>query len=527
MHKQKVSNIVVVVGAYPDVGKGIFTASLGYLLQESGYQVSPIKFDGYINTSSGAMNPYHGLIQSKYSEEEVFVLEDGYEADADSGYYERFLDKSFSNLSNITNGRLFSKILSLEKEKKLRQGEVLNYRSLRGYLSKWILEVANSTEILLVEVGGTIGDKENEIIFDTLNKIKSQELAKIHTIMLSPYFNHLVNDGLELSYRTKITRQAFEKSWRLGLMPQSIVMRNSITSNLEKNDLDYIALETGLDAKKGIYIDPNCKCVYEVPEILAAQNLHINILDAFGLKYKKSLSKSNRLKKYLEQLTALDYGKQKVLRVGIFGKSVSDDTYVSLKEAIQHAAVVTNQKVEIVWLDDSTDYENDLKTIHTLIIGEGLFNIKEKIKSLSYARKNSIPCLALSFGFDLLVKEYCEKVLHSPINVEEIKNTAGAKIKKTNLMTGSIKIIINNSKHYSATKFKERIRNNSELTKEVVDILKNSDLKIAAIDISSNQPVILELQHHPFFVGVKFHPEFLSHPMKPHQLFVGLLKAVK
>lgn len=181
---KKIPNIVAIIGAYPDIGKGIFTASICYLLQEAGFSVAPMKFDGYMNYSSGTMNPYHGGSDFKYTEEEVFVLHDGYEGDADSGYYERFTHKIFGNKSNITNGRLFSIVREMENKDKKNYGEILNYRTVRNVLSDWILNETGKSEITVLELGGTIGDKEAEVMFDTLHLLQAQKKISLFTIML-------------------------------------------------------------------------------------------------------------------------------------------------------------------------------------------------------------------------------------------------------------------------------------------------------------------------------------------------------
>ena len=378
-------NIVAIIGAYPDIGKGIFAGSLCYLLQESGFSVSPLKFDGYINYSSGTMNPYHGEGSSKYNEEEVFVLYDGYEGDADSGYYERFTHNIFSNRSNMTNGRLFSIIHDMENENKLKHGQIFTYRYIRKIVSDWILEEAKNSDVTVMEIGGTIGDKESEILFDTLNLLKSQQKIAVYTIMISPYFVHTESAGLEMSYRSKITRQAFERSWRLGLMPNAIVFRVPKNLQIPRNDLDLIGSDTGLQDEKDVYLDPDFDNIYELPKYMHDQSLDKNILKYFGLN-KLFVKKTGRLEKYMQGMKSA----KKELLLGVFGKTVSDDSFVSLREAVDHAGIIQNTKVKIIWLDDSQDYKQDLLGIDALIIGEGLEYVQQKIDALTYARENSI-----------------------------------------------------------------------------------------------------------------------------------------
>ena len=523
MQEPVVPNIIVITGAYPDIGKGTFTSSLAYLIKSHGYKVAPIKFDGYLNASSGTMNPYHGRLESAYSDEEVFVLENGYEGDADSGYYERFLHDTFMNESNISNGRLFGKLTQQEKDGKLRHGEVLNYRALRDLLEKWILDEARNNDFTFIEIGGTVGDKDSEILFDCLNLLKSRRKVRIFSLMLSPYFKKSSDIGTELSYRSKITRQAFEKSWRQGLMPDAIVMRAS-DKKIVKNDLEYLGLETGLNERKDVYIDPDLPTIYDLPDILERQGLSKRILAYFGRKTKKVAEK--RIQQYAEKLRFIK--EKPALNIAVFGKSVSDDSYVSLKEAIQHAGVGKGVMPQIVWLDDSENWKKTLMACSGLIVGESLRFTTEKLQAIQLARTKNIPTLAISFGCDLLIKEYFEHVLKKSFSIEELKEPPGEyAIYKSNMVVGKKELLtIPRIKHYSPTSFPERFRTNSKLGIEIARALDSSVLK--SIIFSSNKDEVFGVEHskHPFYVGVKFHPEFISHPMYPHPLFTKLFQVM-
>lgn len=514
--------IIAVIGAYPDIGKGIFSASVCYLLQEAGFSILPVKFDGYINYSSGTMNPYHGMADSKYNEEEVFVLDDGYEADADSGYYERFTHNTFNNKSNITNGRLFAAVLEKERAGSLRRGEIFTYRFIRKFLADWILDEAKKTDIVVTEIGGTIGDKESEIIFDTLHLLQSQKKISLYTIMISPYLVHKESIGFEMSYRSKITRQAFEKSWRMGLTPNAIVLRTSQKTKIPANDLDYIGRETGLCDKKSVYIDSDCDSIYELPQHIHKQLLDKNILDYFELSRKPNKT-TKRLEKYAEQIQSIKKQKKELL-LGIFGKTVSDDSYISLKDAIEHASVSQNVKIKIVWLDESKNYKQELSQIDALIVGEGLDYVPHKIDALMYARENSIPCLGISFGCNLLVKEFCKNILKKKITIEELKETGPLAISKKNLNTGPIKLSLSSTIYYKKMPTNERIRHCSKYPEGFRDILMDSSLRLTGVETGTKQPVIFEDEKHPFYVGCMFHPEYISHPGYPHSLFVKLIQ---
>lgn len=512
--------IVLVSGAYPDIGKGIFSASLCYLLQEEGLSAYPIKFDGYMNYSSGTMNPYHGGAKLKYAEEEVFTLDDGYEGDADSGYYERFTHKIFTNKSNITNGRLFGTIRDLENSGKVKHGEILNYRFIRQLLSDWIIGASKHSDITVLEVGGTIGDKEAEIIFDTLNLLESQGKIFLYKVMLSPYFIEGKSSGFEMSYRSKITRQGFEKSWRMGVTPNSIILRTPKDRVLLPNDIALIGVETGLDPND-IYTDPDLDCIYDLPQYLQNQDISKKILNHFGLKAFAG-KKTKVLEKYAESLRSIRK-KKKLIKIGIFGKTVSDDSYISLKEAVEHAGVSKSIKAEIIWLDESKNYKKQLGQIDALIVGEGLNQISDKINALKYARENKIPCLGISFGCNLQIKEFFESK-GQELSIEELNEKGHISIERRELRTGAVNILFSRSDNYRTGPFNERIRHRSLYSESAINLIKASDFRIIGSENKTEQPVMFELKGHPYYVGCMFHPEYISHPGYPHSLFVKLIE---
>lgn len=489
----KVPRIIVVTGSYPDVGKGIFSSALGYLLKTFGYSVQMLKFDGYLNVSSGSMNPYHRTIDISYSEEEVFVLADGYQADADSGYYERFLHEPFFADSNITNGQLFNQIINLGTV-----GEILNYRAMRNLLKKRILNPDFcDKDFLIIEVGGTVGDRESEIMFECLSLLQQQEEIKMFPILMSPCFYEKSAPGTELSFRSKIIRQSYEKLWRLGLAPKAIVLRQKNNNLLEKQDLEYIAIETGLSPDK-IFIDKNQNSIYDLPASLRKQKLPELVMDYFCCNHRKPNDKL--IEKYAELLNNRKI--YPVKKIAIFGKTMSYDTYVSLIEAVFHSAIKNKINPEIIWLDDSKDWKQDLKKCSALIIGEGLDNSMNKIESLKLAYAKNIPTLALSFGINLMMKSIVN------LNIEEL---------------GDKEPDIKNEKMFSGSLCNERLRISSIPRKNVLPIIKD-DFDVVFID-----DVIFEImgKNKTYFMGTIYHPEFNSWPMLPHRTFDDLMKYAK
>lgn len=308
----------------------------------------------------------------------------------------------------------------------------------------------------------------------------------------------------------------------MGLTPDSIVFRVPKNAKLSRNDIALVGLETGLSDKNDVYTNPDCDSVYELPKYIHDQDLDKRIINYFKLK-TSSNEKTERLQRYTTSLKSLKK-RSRGIKLGIFGKTVSDDSYLSLKEAIEHASVSQNLKTDIVWLDESENYKKDLSRIDALIIGEGLNHISSKMASLRYARENSIPCLAISFGCNLLIKEFCGKILEEKVGIEEVEKAGPASINKTNLRTGSINITLRSPLHYERGSFNERIRHCSMYSEKLIDIIMGSSLLITGIDNDSKQPVIFEDPKHPFYVGCMFHPEYISHPGHHHPLFAKLIK---
>lgn len=505
--KSRKKRIITISGSYPDIGKGIFTASLGYLLQTYGVQLSILKFDGYMNYSSGTMNPYNSTVYQKYTEEEVFVLEDGYEADADSGYYERFLGRSFDERSNMTNGKVFREVFDSETKSGSVAGEILSYRSIRTHISQWISKAAQGQDVLLLEVGGTIGDKESEIIYEVLQKLTKAKDIEIFNIMLSPYIG-LRNEQLELSSRTKLTRQAFEQVRKLGLLVDIIVFRTAKDGKVGRNDLGYVAYETGL-TQGDFFIEPDCDDIYRIPDIIDTQKITQRINKSLTIKLKKKLN--DHLKRYVIK-KELSRKNKKVITLGIFGKTVSYDSYVSLKEAVEHSCVALGTKYNIVWLDDHFVNERLIKTIDGFIVAEGRDKHTEKRKVIRYAYENKKPLLCISLGMDLLLEELVEgKSLKSDSRI----------ILNSELRTGSIKFKVKGSQIISRGTYSGRIR-----TKTATSKLKafNVGVLSTGISLDGNETILCEVKTHPFLCGVRFHPEYESYPNKPHIIFTRFIE---
>jgi CTP synthase len=525
IQKRKIK-IIPIIGAYPDIGKGLLTSSIAYLLKEAGITVSPLKFDGYLNYNSGSMNAYHANMEHLYNEEEVFVLKDGFEGDADSGSYERFLMEEYDQKSNLTNGQLFKNLLQAEKKGKFPTGEVLKFLHIRKEIEKWLIENATQKEIVILEIGGTIGDPESKMVYETLSSLKESCQIQIFPIMLSPYFSSgSKTTNFELSFRSKLTRMANDLSWRLGLKPKMIILRTGKKEKILSQDLNYIASDCALP-KKLILKDPECNCLYELPGKLHRQNILEPILGHFSLKTKKN-HQTKRLEKYLQRREKIQATPQNNIQVAVFGKTPSFDSYISLKEAIQHSCTEIGQFPQITWLDGLSKRERKMITnkIDCLIVAEGLKYLSEKKRTLRKAREDKIPTLAIAFGADLAIIEYLQSKGHK-VTHPEIET-----IRKSHFFKKTKKIIVGSyrlkqirkihKKRFSSDNL-ERFRTYTLPSEKTFQLLKKEGFTPQLVSQKLG-PVAWQLSMHPFYVAARFKPEFKSYPGKAHPLFNQLI----
>jgi len=398
---------------------------------------------------------------------------------------------------------------------------------------EWIEKQTQKFDITILEVGGTIGDPENYILFEVINDLKhsSSDIEEI-TILISPYFHPKSDDKkFELSYRTKLVRQSFMKARERGLIPDFIALRVENTEEICKNDIAYISSDCKI-CERNIFFDPNCKNPYELPSVLSGQRFIHRLLRTLNLKPGLHYQKDRRIENYASAWNAVQNQRSSIL-IGILGETVCYDSYVSLKDAIEHASVFLKQKSEVVWLDEkitNSSLRKLFSIIDGLIVGEGIFKIKEKTTFLNLAYENGKPTLAISFGADLAVAEYIRNSLQKDIYIQEIKNEKNPlRIQKTKLILGEHKHYLDPQtlarKIYKKNVIFERSRHCSWINNQVIKVIKKSDMIISGSTANHN-PSIFEVKNHPFYLAVKFHPEYKSRPGIPHPIFVSFLKTI-
>lgn len=535
----KTKFIFVAGGVMSGIGKGITVASTGRILENYGFNVTAVKIDPYLNVDAGTMNPIeHG---------EVFVTEDGMESDQDLGNYERFLNKDIFRDNYMTSGSLYRTVI--DKERNLKYGGkcVQIIPHITDEIEERLLKVAKKTkaDFVLVEIGGTVGEYENLLFLETGRIMKLKFPGQILFMLVS----YLPIPAMIGEMKTKPTQHAVRSMNYAGIQPDIIIARSSQPlDNIRKQKVSIfcnVAVQDVISA-------PDINSIYEVPVNFEKDNLGKRILEKLDLKPKsKKSSQWNNLVKNIKTSS-------KPVRIGIVGKYFGTgdftlaDSYISVIEAVKHAAWSLKLKPEIVWLNAET-YEKtpaaleELKKLDGVIVpgGFGSRGVEGKILAINYVRNNNIPFLGLCYGLQLAVVEFARNVcgLADAHTTEVNKNTSYsvittmpdqiAKIKEKN-MGGSMRLggykcrLVKDGlsrKLYGKDLISERHRHRYEVNNDYVKKLEAKGLKVAGINPERKLVEVIELPKNKFFVATQFHPELKSRPLNPHPLFVGLIKS--
>jgi CTP synthase len=538
--------IFVCGGVLSGVGKGIATASIGYLLKEQGYKVTAVKIDPYLNIDAGLMRPAeHG---------EVYVTEDGGEIDQDLGNYERFLHHTFSKRNNITSGKVYERIINKERQMSYGGRDVEIFPDMINEIKAMIRENVVDEDFVLVEIGGTTGDVENLPFLHAAREMGKEN--KCIYIMVT-YLPFLRSVG---ELKTKPTQHAVANLRQVGIIPDFIITRNEIPIDEPRKESISKRCFVELD---NIIDNPDLESIYEIPVRFHNEEFDKKILAKFGLKLKKSSIEG--LDKFVKTLK----GSKKSVKIGLIGKYVTHgstahlDTYISVLEAIKHAAGQLGVHPEIKMIA-SDIFEKDPKQLKMLdeldcvIVpqGWGSRGSEGKIKAIEYVRKNKIPYLGLCYGMQMAAIEFARNVLKlKDANSEEIDSKTSNPVihimpnQKEYLAKkqygGTIRLggwdcvvtpgsIVHSSyKKHEAFKnekkdlISERHRHRYEFNNEYRDAFVKNGMKISGTSVDGELVEFIELDKkiHPFFVGTQAHPEYKSYLLKAHPLFLELIKA--
>ena len=524
--------IFVTGGVVSGLGKGITAASLGRLLKNRGYKVIIQKFDPYINVDPGTMNPCeHG---------EVFVTDDGAETDLDLGHYERFTDESLTVNSSITTGKIYSEVIERERRGDYLGKTVQVVPHITNAIKDKVYKFKETdTDIVITEIGGTIGDIESLPFVEAIRQIglenKPEDVMYIHVTLL-PY----IHGSNEL--KSKPTQHSARELQSYGIKPDVLVCRSEI--EIPEGMREKIALFCNV-RKENVIQNSTVKVLYEVPLMLEKEGLAKVVCEHLNLKNK--VPKNEKWEKMIEKIKNIP---DKKVDIAIVGKYVSlEDSYLSVVESLKHGGFANNVNVNIEFVD-SEQIKNDKKAKEMLEKYDGILvpggfgnrGTDGKILAIKYARENNVPFLGICLGMQMAVIEFAKDVvgladadstefntrtknpvIHIMETQKEVKKKGGTmrlgaypcKIKKGSLA----------EKIYGKEEISERHRHRFEFNNEYRAQIQEAGMVISGTSPDNTLVEMVEIPTHKFFIAGQFHPEFKSRPDKPAPLFKEFIKA--
>lgn len=540
MDSMRHTYVFITGGVMSGVGKGIASASIGALLKARGLRVTAVKIDPYFNIDAGTMNPIeHG---------EVFVTKDGLESDQDLGNYERFLDEDITEVNYMTSGRVYRSII--ERERALGYGgktvEAVPHVPLEVIERIERAAEVCKADVTIVEIGGTVGEYQSLLYLEAVRMLKSRKPADVLVGLVS----YLPVPGSLGEMKTKPTQFAVRELNSAGLQADFIIGRSPYA--IDEVRKHKIAASCNL-LERDIISAPDVSSIYTVPH-----NFHLEGIDALIVRKLGFETREPDLASWEELLSKIERPSQHI-RIGIVGKYVSTgdfvltDAYLSVLEAIKHAAWSIDRKPEIVWINseelesDPHSVEGRLSGLDGILVpgGFGTRGIEGKLLAIRYAREHRLPYLGLCYGLQLATIEVARNVLGlKDANTTEIDpatknpvihlmNEQEERMKNKDyggtMRLGSYDCVLTPgsmaARLYGAERIVERHRHRYECNPIYREQLRSVGLIPSGLSPDGKLVEVIELKDHPFFMASQFHPEFLSRPFKPHPLFVGFVKA--
>lgn len=528
--------IFVSGGVISGLGKGITTASLSAILQAKGYAVSPMKVDMYLNLDAGTIRPVeHG---------EVFVTADGLETDQDLGNYERFLGRSLGRVNYLTTGQVYAEVLRKERAFEYEGEDVEAIPHITDEIIRRFKQAGKDADVVIVELGGTVGEYQNGIFFEATRILKMREPKNVVQIHVA----YLPVPGKLGEMKTKPVQQSVRVLNSMGIQPDFIVGRSE--QPMDDRRKERIALFCNI-GKSEVISNPDCESIYEIPLILEEQRLGDMVLKKLGLPAKKS-----QMKDWIDLVHVIKTVKKEV-KIAVVGKYFGSggymlaDVYISVIEALKHAAWANACKISLNWIN-SEDVEKNgaavvLKEFDGIAVpgGFGHRGVEGIIEAIRYAREKKVPYFGLCYGMQLASIEFARNVcglkdantteidpkttypvIHIMPDQEKklLKKEYGATMRlgtwPCRLESGTV-----SRKAYGKETIEERHRHRYEFNNAYREQMEKKGFIIAGTSPDGHLVEIIELKNHPFFVGVQFHPEFQSAPLAPHPLFLAFLRA--
>jgi CTP synthase len=524
--------IFITGGVVSSVGKGISVASIGKILKSRSISVSAQKLDPYLNVDPGTMSPYqHG---------EVFVTQDGAETDLDLGHYERFIGVDLTQASNVTSGQVYSSVIAQERRGDFLGGTIQVVPHVTNEIKRRIREVAeiSQAEVIIVEVGGTVGDIEGQPFLEAIRQMRKDE-GRDNVLYIHVTFLPHIAATEEL--KTKPTQHSVNELRRIGIQPDVILCRSD--KEISEGIKDKISLFCDVD-KEAVIPLVTSETIYEVPLLLEDAGLGEFIVHRLGLRGRKS-----NLEEWRNMVARLKAPKEPVI-IGLVGKYVElRDAYYSVREALCHAALAHDRAVKIEWLDsEQLDgmADDKLRQVQGITVpgGFGYRGIEGMIKAAKFAREKEIPYLGLCLGLHVMVIELGRHVFHTEkvssaefdassdyLVIDLLPEQQGVEQKGGTMRLGTYPCHLVEgtiaARAYGAEVVHERHRHRYEFNNHFRQPLEEAGLVPSGLSPDGSLVEITELRDHPWMLACQFHPEFKSRPDSPHPLFLGFIGAAK
>jgi len=522
--------IFITGGVLSSLGKGLAAASIGAIMEARGMRVTLMKLDPYINIDPGTMSPFqHG---------EVFVTDDGAETDLDLGHYERFTNATLSQLNNFTTGRVYDTVIRREREGDYLGKTIQVIPHITDEIKRRVVAAAEGYDIAIVEIGGTVGDIESLPFLEAIRQFgfdqEKSDVLYIH-LTLVPY----IATAGEL--KTKPTQHSVRELRAIGIQPQILLCRGE--QRLSNDMKEKISLFCNVP-KEAVISAVDVKNIYQVPVEFHREGLDERIIEHLNMWTREPMMQA------WEQLVEKAEARTTEVNIAVVGKYIKlTDSYKSLNEALEHAGLANNTRVNLVYIDADALMQDDglevhFKGIHGVLIpgGFGERGIEGKIRAISYARENNIPFFGICLGMQLAVIEYARNMcaLEGANSTEFESETAHPVIeflpgqeaitrKGGTMRLGAYRCNLSPETHahraYGAEEISERHRHRYEFNPAFEDTLSEQGLIISGRNPESNLVEIIEAPDHPWFLGCQFHPEFKSRPMNAHPLFKDFILA--
>ncbi len=525
--------IFITGGVVSSIGKGITAASIGRILKSRGFRVSIQKHDPYLNVDAGTMSPFqHG---------EAFVTEDGAETDLDLGHYERFIDVNLTKDNSVTTGKIYNAVISKE-----RRGDFLGKTvqiiphitdEIKNSIKRLNKPGQPTLDVIIVEIGGTIGDIEGLPFLEAIRQFRN-DIGKDNVLYVHVSFFPYLKAPKEI--KSKPTQHSIKELRSIGIQPDLLICRAQ--SRLTESVKEKISLFCDIP-KEGIIETRDVNSIYEVPLVLEEQGLGNLLVQMLQLPEKKS-----DLKEWREMVNRLYHPERKVA-IAVIGKYIRlKDAYMSINEALIHAGIFHKCKIEVKRIDADflvkSDVKKILKDVQGILIpgGFGARGIEGKIQAVKYARENKIPFMGICLGMQCAMIEIARNILNlveanstefdqnTPYPIFNIlERLKDVTMKGGTMRLGSYSCYLTKGtlayKIYQREKIQERHRHRYEFNNQFLSKFEQAGIIFSGINMENNLVEMVELNNHPWFLGVQFHPEFKSRPNRPHPIFISFLSA--